>query len=234
MINNQVDRVFIVRLLGQEQVGIYSAAYSLGMAGLAFTDAFIMAWNPWYFEKTKNGYNKEINLIAKSVLLLLSFLFSIVILLAPEVLSIIAPSSYSSAKYCVVAVAYGVFFQTLYRFPLGYETCKKNTKYTALCTIITAGVNIGLNAILIPLMGIFGAAIATTISYVVLFGLHDFIARKIIKYYNISIKSYVPSILIITFAVIVSCFAMDMLLARIIGLCILLPAILVMITRIRR
>lgn len=234
LINNQVDRVFIVRLLGQEQVGIYSAAYSLGMAGLAFTDAFIMAWNPWYFEKTKNGYNKEINLIAKSVLLLLSFLFSIVILLAPEVLSIIAPSSYSSAKYCVVAVAYGVFFQTLYRFPLGYETCKKNTKYTALCTIITAGVNIGLNAILIPLMGIFGAAIATTISYVVLFGLHDFIARKIIKYYNISIKSYVPSILIITFAVIVSCFAMDMLLARIIGLCILLPAILVMITRIRR
>lgn len=232
LINNQADRVFIVRMLGKEQVGIYSAAYSLGMAALAFTDAFIMAWNPWYFEKTKKGDNSGINLIAKSVLLLLAIPFSAIMLLAPEVLAIIAPASYSSAKYCVIAVAYGVFFQTLYRFPLGYETCRKNTKYTAVCTIITAGVNISLNYILIPFMGISGAAIATTISYIVLFGLHDLIARKKIKGYNINISTYIPSVLTVTFAVVVSSLAMEIRTVRVVGLCILFLSIVPMIKRV--
>lgn len=229
LINNQADRVFIVRMLGKEQVGIYSVSYSLGMAALAFTDAFIMAWNPWYFEKTKNGNTCGINPIAKTVLLLLAIPFSSIILLAPEVLAIIAPASYSSAKYCVVAVAYGVFFQTLYRFPLGYETCRKNTKYTAVCTIIAASVNIGLNFILISFMGISGAAIATTISYMVLFGLHDLIARKVIKGYNIKIKTYIPSVATVTFAVVLASFAMKMIIVRAIGLFIITICVLVSI-----
>lgn len=234
LINNQADRVFIVRILGKEQVGIYSASYSLGMAALAFTDAFIMAWNPWYFEKTKNGDDSVINPIAKSVLLLLAIPFSAIILLAPEVLAIIAPASYSSAKYCVIAVAYGVFFQTLYRFPLGYETCRKNTKYTAICTIITAGVNIGLNAVLIPFMGISGAAIATAISYIVLFGLHDLISRRIIKGYNITVRTYIPSVLTVTFAAAVSSFAMKIRIARIVALCVVIFAILLVIKNVKR
>ena len=231
LINNQADRLFIVKMLGKEQVGIYSASYSLGMAALAFTDAFIMAWNPWYFEKTKKGDDSVINPIAQSVLLLLAIPFSAIILLAPEVLAFIAPASYSGAKYCVIAVAYGVFFQTLYRFPLGYETCRKNTKYTAGCTIITAGVNIGLNSVLIPIMGISGAAIATAISYIVLFGLHDLIARRVIKGYNITIRTYIPSILTVTFAAVVSSLTIGVRIFRIVALFVLIFAIMLMIKK---
>lgn len=215
LINSQADRAFIIRMLGSDSLAFYSVAYSLGMAFLAFTDACLMAWTPWYFEKTKQRNSESSVKIASTIVfVLLSLLFSIMILLAPEALALVAPPTYTPARSCVIAIAFGVFFQTLYRFPMGYETCMKNTRYTALCTGLTAGINIALNFLLIPRYGILGAAIATAVSYIVLFLSHDFVARRIIGGFNISFRNYLWPTCIVIMSTIISFFALDILLVR--------------------
>lgn len=218
LINSQADRIFIIRLMDSSNLALYSVAYSLGMIFMAFVDAFFMAWTPWYYEKTTNSEKSKVTSACKITFVAIALLFSIVILLSPELLAIVAPSSYSSAQNCVVAIAFGVFFQAMYKFPTSYEVLKKNTKYVAMATIITGGINIGLNFLLIPPLGIFGAAIATAISYITLFVFHDLVARYIIGGYNISQSIYILPIIIICAASVVSFLYGEVILIRVIAL----------------
>lgn len=203
LINSQADRLFIIRMMSNKDLALYSVSYSLGMVFLAFIDAFMMAWTPWYYEKTKKNEPEKVHKACKVMFLLLALLFSLIMLLSPELLAIVAPASYSSAQTCVVAIAFGVFFQSLYKFPSCYEVYKKNTKYVAMCTIISGVLNIGLNFILIPTFGIFGAALATAISYIVLFVLHDIAARYLIGDYNIKRKVFIYPIVIVLLSAVV-------------------------------
>lgn len=221
LINSQADRIFIIRLMDSSSLALYSVAYSLGMVFMAFVDAFFMAWTPWYYEKTKNAENKKVVSACKITFVAIALLFSAIILLSPELLAVVAPSSYSSAQSCVVAIAFGVFFQALYKFPTSYEVYKKNTKYVAMATVVTGGINIGLNFILIPSFGILGAAISTALSYITLFLLHDIVARNIIGEYNIPQSTYIIPIIIICVASIVGFLYGNFVLIRIIILAVL-------------
>lgn len=221
LINSQADRIFIIRLMDSSNLALYSVAYSLGMVFMAFVDAFFMAWTPWYYEKTKGKEYSKVASACRIVFVAIALLFSSIILLSPELLAIVAPSSYSTAQTCVVAIAFGVFFQAMYRFPTSYEVYNKNTKYVAMATIITGGINIGLNFLLIRPFGIFGAAIATAISYIVLFVLHDIVARYIIGGYNIPRTTYIYPVLIILAAAVVGFIFGCSIVIRIIALVVL-------------
>lgn len=204
IINGNSDRVFIIKMLGEDQAGIYSVAYSIGMVALILAQACTDAWNPWYFEKTKTGKTAEVQNYFRIYALTISMCFVGVMFLAPDVMRLMAPESYWSGIRCILYVALGIFLMFLYRFPLGYEQLSSNTKYVAPATILTACVNIGLNFMLIPSLGIDGAAIATTISYVFLWFSHEFVARRIVKGYNIKWRSYLIPVSVVVSGFIIS------------------------------
>ncbi|MDY0278368.1 MAG: polysaccharide biosynthesis C-terminal domain-containing protein, partial [Acholeplasma sp.] len=64
-------------------------------------------------------------------------------------------------------------------------------------TILAALINLVLNYVLINYIGMIGAALATLVSYIMLFLFHEFVARRIIKGYNINFNIYIPGILIV-------------------------------------
>ncbi|MBR2616251.1 MAG: flippase [Clostridia bacterium] len=198
LVNGSADKIFIVSICGESANGIYTIAYNIGQLALVFASACADAWNPWYFKETKaldtaEDQREGTRRIARYFTLYamtIGMCFVGVMLLAPEIMKLMAPQEYWSGTACILYVALGVFFLFLYRFPLGYEQLRSNTKLVAPATILAALVNVGLNAFLIPRYGIDGAAIATTVSYVVLFLFHEFVARRIVKGYNVRPRTY--------------------------------------------
>jgi O-antigen/teichoic acid export membrane protein len=190
LIIGQSDRIMITKYLGFQQAAIYSVAYSIGSLGLVISEATNNLWGPWYLDNTHIKNNDEVNKMSKFYIFVISIIFSVFLLLSPEILLIIAPSSYYAGTESIIIVTVGVFFLYLYRFPLAYEQYSKNLKWVAFCTIIAGLINIGLNYLLIPEYGINGAAYATLLSYLVLFILHEIVARKILDNYNIEFKNY--------------------------------------------
>jgi O-antigen/teichoic acid export membrane protein len=117
-------------------------------------------------------------------------------MISPEIFAIMAPPEYKMGNRSVLILTAGNLFVFLYRFPLGFEQYSKNMKWVAVCTIISALANMGLNYLLINSIGFEGASIASLISYVILFGLHEIVARKIIKKYNVKFRDYINAIII--------------------------------------
>ncbi len=197
LIIGQSDRVIINKYLGLEQAAIYSVAYSIGSLGLMIAEASNNVWAPWYLDNTHLKNVNKVNQMSKLYILAIAMIFSVFLLFSPEILLVMAPSSYSTGSKSIIIVTFGVFFLYLYRFPLAYEQYAKNLKWVAFCTISAGLINIGLNFLLIPKYGINGAAYATFISYVILFVLHEFVARKILRNFNIEFKNYITGFVIV-------------------------------------
>ena len=191
----QSDRLFILHMNGESDAGIYTVAYSIGLLGMIFANACNDAWSPWYLENTKAQNNEAIRKRAEIYIAFIALCFFEVFMVAPEILEIMAPEPYWKAKSTVLFIILGVFFQFLYRFPQAYETYCMNLKWTAVATTIAAALNCLLNYFFIRAWGIDGAAIATLISYIVLFLFHEVVARCIIGGFNIPIRIYVLPIL---------------------------------------
>lgn len=209
-INGNIDRIFIIKELGNSQQGIYSVAYSLGIVVLAFADACADAWNPWYYKKTKAKSAAEINKYFLLYTVTMSMVFISLMMSAPELMRMMSSKEYWSGAACVNYIAFGIFFLFLYRFPLSYEQLYGNTNYVAPATITAALLNILLNRMLIPVFGIEGAAFATAVSYFLLWILHEIAARKMIRGYNIKISIYSISILIVFSGFVLSELLRDM------------------------
>jgi O-antigen/teichoic acid export membrane protein len=186
----QSDRIVLAKLIDNEATAIYSVAYIIGTLGMMVAEVSNKVWSPWYLDNTKASNNQQINIAAKKYIIAMSLAFVGVMLIAPEIIKIMAPKEYWSGISSLIIITASVFFQFLYRFPLAYEQYSRNLRWVAFSTVTSALINIGLNYLLIEIMGMVGAAVATFISYVILFAMHEFAARKIIRGYNINFSSY--------------------------------------------
>lgn len=214
VVNGNADRVFIIKVLGESEAGIYSIAYSIGFLALTLSEAGSDAWYPWYFKQTLAEKAKDIEIPFKIYSLTISMCFVGIMFLAPDIIKIMAPESYWTGTRCILFIALGIFFLFLYRFPLSYEQFMSTTKYVAPATVLTAIINIGFNTILIPKYGINGAAIATTFSYIVLWLMHEFVARKIVKGFNINKANYIVAIIVIILGFFISNMVLEFYISR--------------------
>jgi len=129
-------------------------------------------------------------------------------LVAPEILTIMAPKEYWSGKVLIPPIVLASFFMFLYSISVDLEYYYKSTKIIATNTIIAAGINIILNYIFIPLYGALAAAFTTVIAYAVSFAIHYFAARKLDNEL-FSFKTYIKPISIMGAAVLITYLTMD-------------------------
>ena len=108
----------------------------------------------------------------------------------------------------------GYYFVFLYTFPSNYQFYIRKTKFIAMATILSGLVNIAINAILIPKMGVYGAAIATLIAYIVLFLVHYFIVEFKYKHSDFPFTYYLVGIGIVLLAALIFYIFIDYLVIR--------------------
>jgi O-antigen/teichoic acid export membrane protein len=162
-----IDRIMISKMLDLENLGLYSFAFKVASALTLITTTFQMSITPIIYKTYKDKETPE--QIAKSFNLSLFFMFSATIglcLFLPELFHFFIGESFHSSAYLIPVLCFSVILSSIYIFAPGIYLSKK-TKFLAFINLTGMLINAALNIILIKLMGVMGAAIATILSLIV-------------------------------------------------------------------
>ncbi|MDI6780119.1 MAG: polysaccharide biosynthesis C-terminal domain-containing protein [Bacteroidota bacterium] len=170
-----IDRPILRYLTDDSSVGIYQANYRLGIFMMLVVSMFDYAWKPFFFSTAKEQNAKDIFArITTYFLLGMASVFIIITLLIENIVKfqiygkfIIHPDYWSGLNIVPIILLAYLFNGLSLTFSAGIYIQKK-TRYLPFITLIAAIANVVFNFLLIPMLGIMGAAFATLISYVVM------------------------------------------------------------------
>jgi O-antigen/teichoic acid export membrane protein len=178
------DRYFLSYFSSLEQVGLYSMGAHLSSLLLLVFTGTGLAWSPFVFSSYREEGSRAIYSRVMSYLIAIT-LFSVVglSLFSREVLMIFTTPKFFNASTVVPFLAlYLAFYHLGLRMGMGINISKKTFHFTWI-SAVTAGVNIGLNFLLVPPYGMIGAAVATLICSIVWCVLLVYISQQ---YYYVS------------------------------------------------
>ena len=167
MLMQQCDKVMITRLCGAEATAVYSALYYLGYAIIAVDQALAPVRQAWLYKQLAKDKVSSTVTVQRWYLLILAFLSVGLLMVAPEVIRLIVPRDYWQFSYVAPFVA-GACSMALYRFYTELILYYKKNMILAICVLISAAINVGLNFVFIPLFGAVAAAFTTVASYLIL------------------------------------------------------------------
>lgn len=203
IINNHFDRIIIQRFIGEEATGIYSFTYNVSMIVAVIRTSFAGAMAPWIYEKLKEGSYKNIRLKSAYYRDAFAFLYICVLLLSPEIITIMAHPRYLAGIHLAPWIFMAYFFQFMYIEEIRVEIFYKKTGLVSLGTAVSSALNIVLNLILIPRFGYPAAAITTAISFFFLFLYHYYITSRVLKLTLYGFRFHCISLLYIFLATII-------------------------------
>lgn len=201
LVLNQSDRLMIRSMVGLSEAGIYSLAYSAAAILTIVNTSILNTYNPWIYKEIRDKKYDNIGKISNTILLIVCFLNLLVIICAPEIIYIMAPSSYHDAIWVIPPVTMSVYFMFLYSLFANFEFYFEKTKYMMIASTIGATLNVILNYVFIPMFGYYAAGYTTLVCYLFYCILH-FVLMKII------VKKELPNakLLDIRFIVLISVF----------------------------
>lgn len=207
---NQSDRIMLQYLDSLSNVGIYSLSYAFGSVITTIWNALNNSWVPFYYELSNNNKTNEIIARTKNYCELFTIICAVFMLLSPEVFRVFASAEYWEGANLLPIIVVGLYFIFMYSFPVNYEFFCKKTKTIALGTSIAAIANIGLNIVFIRKIGIYGAAIATLISYLLQFVFHLVSVKRIerdqVVKYQYTFRMFLFPMVLLLFVAIVCYF----------------------------
>ncbi len=185
IIMDMIDRFFILRMLDDNILGIYSAGVKLSMAMSFYVAAFRFAWHPFFLSIANRKDAKQIySRILTYFLLVGGWIYLGISFFVNEIIRIeifggylIGESYWSGAGLVPVVMPAYLLYGIYVNFVVGIYI-KKLSKYLSLVTALAALLNILLLYYLIPVFDIWGAAAAKVISYAVMALLLFFVSQK--------------------------------------------------------
>lgn len=167
------------------QVAIYSYAVSMGSVVGVIFNAFNNTWVAFLFDDYKTGNFDRIRKRSKNYLRLFSALTFGFLMISSEVIRWFVPSDYHYGVYLIPLMVLSSYFMFVYSFFVNIEIYHAKTLYTMIGTLCAAAINVLLNYLFIKRFGIFGASLATVISYSLLIVFHAAICNIKYKQYCI-------------------------------------------------
>ena len=105
-------------------------------------------------------------------------IFLILTLFSSNIMVLMTTTSYHKASSLMIILVPAVLFASMYIFSPGISIAKK-THYIMLISVSGGVLNVILNYILIPPIGIHGAGLSTLISYAVIFVLYTVLGQRL-------------------------------------------------------
>ena len=200
---NSSDRYIVGYFLGVASVGVYSAGYTIGYVPFMFAQVLSVVLGPTLSKLYDEGRVDEVKThLRYSLKYLLAavipFVFGAVILAEP-VLRVFSTAEIASEGYFIVPlVALSILFVCVNSVIYIILVLAKKTKVLGVIFTIAALVNLGLNILVVPRLGILGAAITTLIAYGLALGLTTYYSFKEFKFpidWRFIIKSLTASVI---------------------------------------
>ena len=168
-ITDSSDRYVVGIFLGLNAVGIYSAAYAIGNLVYLFIAPIQFILFP---ELSRLFDENKIDTVRSYLSYSLRYFLLIAIpsvvglsVLARPILETFTTPEFAAGSSVIPFIALAGLFGGAFQIIINITHLFKKTQFNLFIHIIAAVANLALNIILIPLIGILGAAIATFISY---------------------------------------------------------------------
>jgi len=171
-VNEGIDRVLIKKILpsdiGIAEAGRYSACYKVGIFMVLFRMAYSLGIEPFFFNYAKHeDAPVKYATITKYFILFGSLAFLAIIVFADILKPLLIPKeTFWSAMEIVPYIVLANFLLGIYTNLSVWYKLQDKTYIGAYISLIGAGVTIGLNFLLIPQIGIVGAAVTSLLAYV--------------------------------------------------------------------
>ena len=111
----------IERMVGTSAAGIYGLAYSISQVMTMFNTALAQTEEPWLYRKIQDNNIEAIKPVAYISFIFIAIVNLLLILLAPEIISVFAPKAYYDAVWIIPPIAMSVFFSFSYYFFAVFE-----------------------------------------------------------------------------------------------------------------
>ncbi|MFA7227987.1 MAG: polysaccharide biosynthesis C-terminal domain-containing protein [Melioribacteraceae bacterium] len=171
-----IDRPVVLAMTDESTLGIYQANYKLGIFMMLFVSMFQYAWQPFFLNNAKEKNAKELFAKILTLFLIAASMIWIVLTLFVEDFarfeflpgkSIIGKEFLSGITIVPIILLAYLFNGLYYNFQAGIYIEEK-TKYYPYVTGAGAIANVVVNIMLIPILGMMGAALATLASYIIM------------------------------------------------------------------
>lgn len=181
-ITNSSDRFFVTAFLGAAANGIYAVAYKFPSLLTTVSTIFTQAWQLSAIKEDRAEDREQFHQKIYDAFFEFTFLVgsAFLLILKPAMKIYVSPAFYEAWRYVpFLLLAYmlgaiGTFVGISY-------TVAKNNVGHMLSALVGACVNIVLNLILIPKIGVNGASIATCVSYFAVFLFRVFNTQKYVR-----------------------------------------------------
>ena len=167
-----IDRPILRALTDDATVGIYQANYRLGIFMMLVVSMYDYAWRPFYFSVAKEANAREIFArVLTYLLLVMSAIFLVLTFFVGDIARfslfgrhLIGPGYWGGLNIVPIVLAGYMFLGISTNLSAGIYIEKK-TKHLPAISVLGAAVNVAANYLLIPSMGMLGAAWATFFAY---------------------------------------------------------------------
>lgn len=190
------DKIMIERMVGASAAGIYNLAFSLSYIMQMVNDSLNKTMSPWLYQKMRS---EEYHLMPKVVypcLMIIAVANLLLIAIAPEVIAVFAPPEYAAAIYVIPPISMSVYANYLYLCFAPFEFYHEKRIWTTIGTVSSAVVNIGLNFLLIPILGYVAAGYTTLTCQLFNAIMHYFVMRRVCKTYIGDLRPYSSKVLL--------------------------------------
>ncbi|MBQ4569533.1 MAG: flippase [Ruminococcus sp.] len=169
-IYGQMDKIMIGEMLSDNSVGLYTTGIAICSMWVFVPIAIIDSFRPTILTLRQSGhmelYNKRLRQLYSFVIWLCIGVSVVVCLLAPFIISVLYGKEYmGSVNTLRIAIWYETFSMIGTARGIWILAEEKN-KYVKYYLAIGSVVNLALNAVMIPVWGIEGAAVATLITQI--------------------------------------------------------------------
>jgi O-antigen/teichoic acid export membrane protein len=163
------DTIMIGIFLTKSLVGVYEVAWRLSLLGIIASNSISRVVFPNYSNLLTKGNRKQVrDSIPKTIIYSIALptgLFFGAVVLSKDVLEILYGSSFKTGWLVLIVLSAERIFQSLHDVFHNLTMAMDHPKVAFRITVLSVIINVVLNILLIPVIGIEGAAIAVLTSY---------------------------------------------------------------------
>jgi O-antigen/teichoic acid export membrane protein len=177
---NFVDRIIIARSVGFAEAGLYSLAVKFSQGVNVLVRGFQLAWPPLaYSIRDDDEARRAYAVVVTWFLTGCAFVVVGMWLFARWIARVLATPEFFDSYEAVGLISTAVTLYALYMVQLVILGRTGRTEYNLPATLAALAVNVALNLLLVPSLGIVGAGLALVASYLVVVGLMYAFTQKL-------------------------------------------------------
>jgi O-antigen/teichoic acid export membrane protein len=169
---NFVDRIIIVRSAGLAEAGLYSLAVKFAQAVNVLVRGFQLAWPPLAYSIRDDGEARRAYAVVVTLFVAgCAFVVTGMWLFSRWIVRALAAPEFFGSYKAIGLISAAVTLYALYMVMVVILGRTGRTEFNFPAAIAALAANVVLNLLLVPPLGIVGAALALVVSYLVVLGL---------------------------------------------------------------